>query len=364
MKEHPDWWDPWSCQPCIVPKADKRRISAANVREYARVLLTAIALSGGVAWQYNRLRKRRNKDMADFAGLGIHSEPQWQNAHTEMVEELGVKHLLLRIPVWRPDQFEHDLRFLERFETNRFVINILQDRQSVLDPDLWQSRLHQIFDAFSGRCNIFKIGNAVNRSKWGCRNTGDALRLFKIADDVRADYPHIRLLGSSIIDFEPLPMQRTLFNLWRYNMDGCAALLYVNRRGSAHGKQYRYFNLERKIRLNKAMLKLSNTTRDELWITETNWPLLDTWPWTPNSGHPATTVDETTQANYLKQYFSISLDTGWVERVYWWQLINPGYGLVDHRQGSLRKMPSYHAFKSLLKDDPRETHVRVHAGFD
>ena len=56
------------------------------------------------------------------------------------------------------------------------------------------------------------------------------------------------------------------------------ALLYVNRRGSAYGKQYRYFNLERKIRLNKAMLKLSNNTQDNLWITETNWPLLDTAP--------------------------------------------------------------------------------------
>ena len=351
MNQHPDWWDPWSCQPYIIPEADKTRVSAANLREYAKVLFTAIGLAGGVAWQYSRLRKRQNKTMIDFAGLGINSEQQWQNAHVEMVEELGVRHLLLRIPVWQPDQFDRDLKFLERFEANRFVINILQDRESVLNTDLWQSRLHEIFGAFSGRCNIFKIGNAVNRSKWGCRNTSDALRLFKIADDVRADYPHIQLLGSSIIDFEPLPMQRTLFNSYGYNMDGCAALLYVNRRGSAYGKQYRYFNLERKIRLNKAMLKLSNTTRDNLWITETNWPLLDTAPWTPNSGHPGTTVDEATQADYLKQYFRVSLNTGWVERVYWWQLINPGYGLVDHRQGGLRKMPSYHAFKSLLKND-------------
>ncbi len=357
MSQHPDWWDPWSCQPYIIPQADKTRVSAANLCEYAKVVLTAIGLAGGVAWQYSRLRKSPNKAMSDFAGLGIHSESQWQNAQIEMIEELGVRHLLLRIPVWQPDRFDHDLKFLQRFEANRFVINILQDRESVLNTDLWQNRLHEIFGAFSGHCNIFQIGNAVNRSKWGCRNTGDALRLFRIADEVRADYPHIRLLGSSIIDFEPLVMQRTLFNDWRYNLDGCAALLYVNRRGPATGKQYRYFDLERKIRLNKAMLQLSNTTRDNLWITETNWPLLNTQPWTPNSGHPDTTVDEATQADYLKQYFRIALGTGWVERVYWWQLINPGYGLVDHRQGSLRKMPSWYAFKSLLATDSHKTHA-------
>jgi hypothetical protein len=62
-------------------------------------------------------------------------------------------------------------------------------------------------------------------------------------------------------------------------------------------------------------------------------------------------VDEATQAKYLSQYFTIANNTGWVKRVYWWQLINPGYGLVDHRQKQLRKMPSFYAFKKLLAGD-------------
>lgn len=350
MNQHPDWWDPYSCQPYKISKSDKPRISTANLYEYAKVLCTAVRLASGVAWQYTRLRKQPNKAMVDLAGLGINSEEKWQNAHIEMVEDLGVRHLLLRIPVWQPNQLDRIPKFLERFRNNEFLINILQDRESSGNADLWRSRLHDIFGTLSSHCTTFKIGNAVNRSKWGCRNTSDALRLFRIADEVRSDYPHIKLLGSSIIDFEPLLMQRTLFNAYGYNMDGCAALLYINRRGSAYGKQYRYFDLERKIRLNKAMLKLSNNTKNNLWVTETNWPLLDTQPYTPNSGHPRSTVDESTQAEYLKQYFRISLSTGWVERVYWWQLINPGYGLVDHR-GALRKMPSYYAFKSLLNND-------------
>ena len=96
------------------------------------------------------------------------------------------------------------------------------------------------------------------------------------------------------------------------------------------------------------MTKLSNRCDDSLWITETNWPLLDTKPYTPNSGNPTTTVDEETHAKYLKWYYQIAWQTGWVEKVYWWQLINPGYGLVDHRDGSLRKMPAYYAFKEII----------------
>ena len=36
--------------------------------------------------------------------------------------------------------------------------------------------------------------------------------------------------------------------------------------------------------------------------------------------------------------------------MYWWQLINPGYGLVDHRGGALRKHPAYFALQDLLRD--------------
>jgi hypothetical protein len=137
-------------------------------------------------------------------------------------------------------------------------------------------------------------------------------------------------------------------------LDGAAALLYVNRRHSPYGTQYKIFDLENKIRLAKAMTSLSNSSDDKLWIPETNWPLLDTKPYTPNSGHPSRTCDEPTQADYLKLYYQIAWQTGWVEKVYWWQLINPGYGLVDSRNG-LRKMPSYYAFKEMLDDEKLST---------
>jgi len=139
-----------------------------------------------------------------------------------------------------------------------------------------------------------------------------------------------------------------LFNFHTYRLDAVSSLLYVNRRGSPYGRQYRIFDLHRKLKLIHALVLAGNRNARRLWITETNWPLLDTKPYTPNSGHPRSTVDELTQARYLKQYYQIAYQTGWVERVYWWQLINPGYGLVDHRGGRLRRHPSYYALKDIL----------------
>jgi hypothetical protein len=111
------------------------------------------------------------------------------------------------------------------------------------------------------------------------------------------------------------------------------------------------FYLARKIRLIHAITLASNRSDNRLWITETNWPLLNTKPYTPNSGLPRSTVDEETQASYLSDYYRIAYASGRVERVYWWQLVNPGYGLIDHRDNQMRKMPSFHAFARLLNTD-------------
>ena len=98
------------------------------------------------------------------------------------------------------------------------------------------------------------------------------------------------------------------------------------------------------------MLFRSWHCKTRVWVTETNWPLVNTKPYTPNSGLPRSTVDERTQAEYLTDYYKIAYQLGLVERVYWWQLVNPGYGLVDHRDG-MRKMPSFFAFKKMLQSD-------------
>jgi len=352
----PDWWDPWSCQPYKLPKEEKPRLGAANLYEYLKVASTFLLLSPAVVAAYLRPPARTDKQRTalDFVGLSVTPQSEHLSEIEDMIAELGVRRLLLRVPAWEAGELDRYQEFMARFPGHDFVINILQSRDSVARPEEWQQQLDSILRSLGNRASAFQIGNAINRSKWGCRHTGDWLQLMDRACRAAESIGNIQLAGSSVIDFEPLLTLRTLVNLHPQKFDVCAALLYINRRGSAFGRQYGFFDLERKIRLVHAMSRLSNKCPGRLWITETNWPLLDTKPYTPNSGHPRSTVDEATQARYLTQYYQVAWHSQRVERVYWWQLINPGYGLVDHRQGGLRKMPSYHAFKRLLEGEIEE----------
>jgi hypothetical protein len=355
MKNQPDWWDPYSCQPYKMQDADKPRSELGNLIEYSKVAASNLLGLPAISYQYLRLQKSpANIPANQFVGLSIAPDKEYQSAMIEMVEELGVQQLLIRIPSWDTAALDDYVRFLELFPKQEFVINILQSRDSVSNLGAWQRQVADIIKATQHITKTYWIGNAVNRTKWGCVHSGQALDLQESVEELRSEFSDLKLLGSSIIDFEPLLSWRSLWNFRKFQIQGNAALLYVNRRHSPYGTQYKIFDLENKLRLAKAMTKLSNRCDDSLWITETNWPLLDTKPYTPNSGSPTRTVDEKTQAKYLKWYYQIAWQTGWVDRVYWWQLINPGYGLVDHRGGSLRKMPSYYAMQEIIAGELSE----------
>ncbi len=357
--DHPKWWDPWSNQPRKLTASNKPAFTRETGYEYTKTLATTILQLPRLITCYSRLRPATPPPSQAFIGLSITPDKRFNSALEEMIEELGVQQLLLRVPVWQLGRLQEFCRFMQRFPHCNWLVNILQSRDCVLHPQRWQQSLTTIFTALSAQTSWFQIGNAVNRSKWGCHHCGDYLHLLESAQRLRRSFPDIKLVGSSVIDFEPLVTLRTLHNHHLYRLDAIAAQLYINRRGSAYGRQYHLFDLYNKLRLIKSIANIGNRADSRLWITETNWPLLGTKPYTPNSGNPRSTVDEATQARYLQQYYRIAWQTGWVERVYWWQLINPGYGLVDHRSGSLRKMPSYYALKALLHGDLQVT-VPVH----
>ncbi|MDH4197119.1 MAG: hypothetical protein OEW05_06915, partial [Candidatus Aminicenantes bacterium] len=107
--------------------------------------------------------------------------------------------------------------------------------------------------------------------------------------------------------------------------------------------------------------------RAALWITEVNWPLADTGPWSPAAGRP--NVSEEEQADFLVRYHVLVLASGLADRVFWWQLVAPGYGLVDSRATPWRRRPSFAAFRTLVarldgatfvgaKGDARKDRVR------
>ena len=347
---NPSWWDPYSDQPRKLVAASKRHTSASHLAEYSKTALCALGVSPLLAFKLlmpNKSQKKPEQKMEDFLGLGISDDRGNPNEIVDMVEDLGVQRLLLRVPTWDIAQIDKYLEFASKFPKKKILVNILQSRQSINDLDSWMVALETIIRAFRPITSEYQLGNAINRSKWGCRHVGDYLTLLDCTKHLRKTFPGVFLAGSSIIDFEPLATLRTLINMHQYRLDACTSLLYVNRRGSPYQRQFGMFDLKKKIRIIDELISISTKSDTRLWITETNWPLLNTQPFTPNSGHPRSTVNEQTQAKYLTDYYQIAWRTGRVERVYWWQLIQAGYGLVDHRANKLRKMPSYLAFKEL-----------------
>jgi hypothetical protein len=123
--------------------------------------------------------------------------------------------------------------------------------------------------------------------------------------------------------------------------DAVSSLLYVDRVGAPENTQFGW-DTARKTALLRAVIDGSGQEGKSLWITEVNWPLEGTGKYSPASGKP--NVSESLQRDYLTRYYILVLAGGLVERVYWWQLAAPGYGLIDDRNNKWRKRP---AFKSM-----------------
>jgi hypothetical protein len=125
-------------------------------------------------------------------------------------------------------------------------------------------------------------------------------------------------------------------------------LLYVDGRGAPERRQAG-FDTPRKVALLKAIADTARNGAPRCWVTEVNWPLRE-GPHAPAGKRVA--VDEETQADYLARYYLLALSTGLLERVYWWQLVAKGYGLIDPRpgtEGGLRLRPAFRALATLAR---------------
>jgi hypothetical protein len=131
-----------------------------------------------------------------------------------------------------------------------------------------------------------------------------------------------------------------------FHLDAVSALLYVDRRGAPENRQAGLDTVD-KVVLLKAIAETARNSTGRCWITEVNWPLRE-GPHSP-AGRDVS-VDEETQADHLVRYYLLTLCTGLVERVFWWQVVARGYGLVDPSDPeNPRRRPSFLALKTLIR---------------
>lgn len=342
-------WDTYSDQPYpLKDKAYKKKMRRKHLLSYLPLFLTNLIIFPlSVVLMY--FFKGQNHSKESFYGLGVDLEKG--KVQKELIEELGVKYLLVRMPLWQMDRVDEYLTFIKSFgEDKHILLNILQDREHIEDEVLLKKDIERIFEIFSAVVDEFQIGNAINRTKWGFFSMDEYLKWYESIQKIRdKKYPHIQLIGSSVIDFEFHYTIRTLFNFFNVKYDKFSSLLYVDRRGSPTNKQMGIFDTKNKINMLYTLVKLSPKTSNDIYVTEVNWPLSNTAPHAPTSELEC--VSEEQYVHFMTEYYDIAQVSGKIQRVYWHQLIAAGYGLVDDRDGTIRKTPAFEAYKRMINHE-------------
>ena len=288
--------------------------------------------------------KRKVIKQKDFFSMGVDFEREPETA-LELIEEIGVKNILLRFKLWEMQNLEVLASFIEKCKNKNITLKILQDRENIEDLELLKKNLETIFTKLDGLVNNYEIGSTINRAKWGFFSVDEYNKFFLVAYGLKkTKFKNIKLLGSGIIDFEYHFTAHTLFNLFKYKYDGVSSLLYVDRRGAPENTQLG-FALSDKIAWLNTMVWLSRKTTNKIHITEVNWPLSGTAPYAPTSEKEC--VSETEYANYMLRYYLLAFASQQIDSLSWHQLIAPGYGLVDNRKGIVKR-EAYTTFKYML----------------
>lgn len=342
---------PWhiSDQPAVLKKADKKLLRKGSSLSFLTLLWTNVALFPFLFLKF--LFKKNNAinsidNLKSFYGLCVNLDKG--SVQVDLVNELGVKSLQIRFYLSDMKNIDKYVEFAKSFGADKeIMICVIQSRSHIENHELLTSDIKIVFEKFSSISSEFMIGNAVNRIKWGFVTMEEYLHFFETVQRSRDKYfPELKLIGSSVIDFEFHFTIRSLFNNYKIHFDRLATLLYVDRRGSPRNTQYGIFDLQNKINFLDIIVKSSSKSENIIYITEVNWPLKNTASYAPTSENECVSEDEYT--NYMIEYFDITRKSGKIKKVFWHQLIAPGYGLVDNKEGLIRKMPQFYAMKEMV----------------
>ncbi|MBU0720559.1 glycosyl hydrolase [bacterium] len=300
--------------------------------------------------------RRKHVDSNTFFCMGVDFQREPKES-LKLLNELGVEHILLRFKLWEMDSLPLLQEFVSTCQDKKITLKIMQDQEHVEDLQLLQKDLRTLFGTLNGHVDIYEIGTTINRAKWGFFSVDEYNRFFQTAYDLMTqEFSHLlgqngkdsrnpKLIGSGVIDFEYHFTAHTFFNFFKYRYDGISALLYVDRRGAPENTQMG-FDLSDKIAWLSTMVWLSPKTPQKLYITETNWPITGTAPYAPTSEHEC--IDEEQYADFMIRYYLLAFASQQVDAVAWHQLIAPGYGLIDNREG-IRKRSAFEAYKNMLQ---------------
>ena len=345
-------WDHLSDQPHQhAGRFEKLAVRLADLPSHGRQTVAILTALPRVLRRYRALRRELDRRPVRFDGVGVALRPWPKNpeALLEAVDDLGVDKALLRLHPWADDDRD-ELELARELHARgiELAFALPQNRDLVRDPGRWRARVEELAETFTPYGCHFQVGQAVNRSKWGIWTYEEYARLVDVAADVLRRHAGVELLGPAVIDFELHATVAALNACRDVGFDVLASLLYVDRRGAPENTQLG-FDTVGKVVLLQAIAETSAGVAPRSWITEVNWPL---WEGPHSPAGKSVSVSEEVQADYLARFYLLALTTGLVERVYWWQVVARGYGLIAPGDDGapLRRRPSFAALATLGRE--------------
>lgn len=350
-------WDHLSDQPHLhASPLAKLGMRLGDARAHLTESGAALGAVPRILRRYRELRRELYREPTPFTGAGVALRP-WPEDPAALLELVAALDgagrpvpVLVRLHPWDPTGYDAEEALAGELASRGHEVSfaVPQNRELVKDRERWRRAMAEIAERLTPHGRSFQIGQAINRAKWGVWTIEEYGRLVAdAADALRRARPDVEILGPAVIDFEP-HVTAAAVNLRRPGLrfDAVSSLLYVDRRGAPENTQGGFDSVG-KVALIRAIADTGRRSASRAWITEVNWPLRE-GPHSPAGRSVA--VDEESQADYLARYYLLTLGTGLVERVFWWQMIARGYGLVcPGPAGALRRRPAFRALATLRR---------------
>lgn len=354
----------------------KERLASYPRSRYLPMIRETFGSGPGVYREFRRVSANAFESgitMGDRLGLSIEPHPDTFERKLELISTLPSIPMLVRL-------YHHEspaeLAWRKRAVTelmdrgHAVAVALVQDRDAVRAPDAWARFASAALDGLNDRLDFVEVAHAINRVKWGIWDFDELEALYRPIVDLARRHPALRFTGPAGIDFE-YPFILAALKRWPAGvpLHALSHHLYVDRRGAPENPQNAFSAIE-KFALARAIATNCGKT-DRMMVTGVNWPLAGAGPWSPIAPpHVGVTddvggVDETTYAAYMLRYLVLASASGLVDRVYWWQLVSRGFGLIDDANpAEWRERPAWHAlqhFHDVMSDARLATAERPEA---
>ncbi len=360
-------WDKRSAQPIPAYRSKDRRKYHSIFNVYAP--LKEFLLRGfSFKKRYGSIRSASFCDGVSFDktfGFVLEAYPEHWERHLAWLDKLesgagGIKlPVLLRVYCHEGEvhwNYASEKAAELHARGNAVAIAFLQDREGIREVSKWEKMVRLVLKKTSEFVEFYEVGHAINRTKWGVWDFREYAKLLTVFVEAKKRNPQLNFVGPACIDFDLHSLPALLSLLPAGLFSTLSQHLYVDRRGAPENFQGKFDTIG-KCAMLRAFSQEYALPSEKIIVSEVNWPLLNTGNWSPvgspyTVSGPSSSPPSATESDYAKflcRYWLLTIASGHVSRVYWWQLVHRGFGLVDDSDPeNQRPRAAFYALQKLL----------------